>query len=337
MAPIYRIDTGLTVLVPTLRLYCEMVPAARLLEPAWRNFLAGFRERVRPLVVELVLKVLLPGEEGRLEDDVEALLSTRTLLPVDRLVLWGQLRNREAVYLNSETVAQVAEGWRRLESRCDFMGWRLEGALLDMEPNLTRLQGLTRLDASAYAWLARGARESLRAATDELDKLIASLGARCDVVVARPPLSVLGSLGPAFARHLGLVADVGKGAEISEMAYTSFLLPALGTVVGPQRAWSSAGRAAGVLARAHTRGEGRRSVICGTCGIGLLGTEPCYPHARAMRPQVRAVAQARPHALGVFNLLGIASDGRGYRDGLQPDEARWTPWADMLRDELSGP
>jgi hypothetical protein len=313
-----------------------MIPSARLLERPWCQFLHRFRAAVSPIKLELVVKVLLPDGNARLEAGVEDLLAQRLALGVDRLVLWGQLRDRSSVYLNARTLPFVDAGWRQLLERIDAGGWPLEGALLDLEPDLRRLSGLSRLEGSAWRWLLRGQSDLPESSVHELQSLVSILAARGPVIAAVPPLSILGPLAPLAARRLGLLVDGVAWPEITEMTYTSFLLPVLGPVLGNDRAWRLAGAAAGALARASTRRPGRRSVICGTCGIGLLGNEPCFPHARSMRAQVRAAASARPHAIGVFNLLGLVSDGRGYRPGLMPDEARWEPWARMLREELMG-
>lgn len=238
------------------------------------------------------------------------------------------------MYLNAGSLERVTAGWRALLGELDQVAVPLEGAVLDLEPDLRHLDGLYRGRPGALAWLL-GRRPDHDRAVASARALNALLSARAPVLAAVPPTQILGPLGPLLERRLGLPVTGVDWGERTEMTYTSFLLPWLRGLGSEVLAWRLAGLAAGPLVRAHVKSPGRTSAILGTCGIGTLGDEPCFPHAEAMRTQVRAAAQAQPHALGVFNLLGLVSPGKGYRPGLEPDEDRWRRWAKMLREELT--
>lgn len=337
-------------MIDTLRIYCELIGVERLYGEAMLRFMGGFRAALAQQgwsgSVELVLKVLLPADGDVVAPAlVERLApSVRGELEVDRLWLWGQLVDRQRVYLNVGTVTPIFAGWRRLMRQLERAGVAVEGAFFDLEPDREVLEVLS------DSWV-RGARELVggarltshrRAASRmaaEVEELRADLGA--PVLAACAPVTVLGPWVPWGERLIGtpLVCEE-RGPifpELTCMNYTSFGLPRLGGVEAA-RAWSRAARAGGWVARRHvewTRSLGIvGSVICGTNCVGILGDEPSFPHAAAMRELLHRTAEARPNALEVFNLTGIVYGPQGVDADFAVNEPRWRAWAGVLAEAL---
>ncbi len=338
--------------VEVLRIYCEMISPERLRGPDLRAFFKEFRSS---LVVggrrwggrvELVLKVELPGAEGvGLDAGLLALLREREALCVDRIWLWGQLADRSRIYLNTGSWPLVFAGWERLVDGLDAAGLSPEGLFFDLEPDFDLLEGLFRGDLRAlWSMFRRYGRGDHRGRVDQvaeaLGRLRARVGVEVPVLAACFPTGWLGPLGPLVARVSGapLVGTSGVMIwdEVTAMNYTSFLLPWMGGA-NAVALWIAA-RAGGVVARAHVRQASRQgargSVICGVCGVGVLGDEPCYPSPESMASVLREVAQAGPRALEIFNLMGLIQAGAEVGE-VRVDEDRWRRWAWAVSGALS--
>ena len=338
-------------MIGTLRIYCELLGAEELFSDPLVAFMAGFREVLEGLgwrgSLEVVLKVLLPSEGDAVDEALWDRLggSGRQALAADRIWLWGQLVDRQRVYLNTGTHEAVFSGWRRLLAQMAAAGVVPEGLFFDLEPDRWVLEVLS------DSWV-RGAGEVLgearllshRRSALEIGEAVRGLMAQTGVPVlaACAPLTLFGRWVPWAERVVGtpLVCEE-RGPiwpELTCMNYVSFGLPTLGGV-GAARAWARSARIGGWVARRHVawaRAQGVvPSVICGTNCVGILGDEPSYPDAASMRGLLLATAAAKPNALEVFNLTGIVYGPGGVDAEFRVDEGRWRAWAAVLGEALT--
>jgi hypothetical protein len=337
-------------MIQTLRLYCELIPMERLLEPSFGDFFRALQVRLSAAgwsgQVELVQRVTLPREGDGVEAALLSLLERRSELSVDRLWLWGLLWDGEKSYLNAGSWEEVLCGWERLLEGLEGRGLVAEGLFFDLEPDLAVLRA-----AASGRWgelwalgrrRGRGSASVLSGLGERVEALRARSGG-APVLAACPPTGALGPLAQVVDRWLGVpVFDDAGGTiwpELTAMAYTSFLLPPLRRLGVPEGlccAW--AGAVGGWLARGHVERARRAgavgSVICGLCGVGALGDEPVFAGPAQMRAQVEAVMSAGPSALEVFNVSGMMWEGGGYQEGRAPDPARWGAWVGFLEEAL---
>lgn len=337
-------------MIPTLRLYCELIPADALLLEPWRAFFQGLRAELALHGwrgrLELVLKVDLPRPGEPPPASLLALLEQRARLDVDQLWLWGQLQGGQ-VYMNTLTWRPVLEAWGHLVRELQARALPLEGLFFDLEPELDVIRDLSHSHPRALwrLWRRYAGRHhegATRGVAQGLEALSARAGA--PLLAACFPTAALGPLAWSADRWLGTPTFYHRGGspwpELTTMAYTSFLLPPLEALgVGVEARHRLAAQVAGWLSRAHVararRAGVRGSVIWGLVAVGILGDEPVFESPELARAALLAVASAGPEALGVFNVWGIAGGAQAPPPGAVPVEARWRAWARVLAQALA--
>jgi len=276
------------------RIYSELVPLDEL---ARAPVLAALAERK----VQLLAAVQPGGRDG-------ALRVVERARELDLSIgLWPLLPNERGRWLYSGNAGEFARWIDELVLEIDRRGLSIDALLLDLEPPIAEVKGLTggRL-AAVRAWLSRRTDPSVHRA---IVAMLAERGIESIAAIV-PQVVAPGGSGRGWQKALGTPIDAPYRV-LHAMLYTSLFEGFSRGVLSRPGARALLFRWA-QLAR-DTFGE-RAGVSLGAVGVGALGDEQTYRDVSELADDVALVRLCGIEDIALFDLSGVLA---------RPGAERW--------------